>query len=141
MSYTPKNQFGFVESDCPAGQVKDLLFYNCTDPCAQGLAPTAGLCPEDYQGGGLPAVPSFPFPGDQPPGGVTDCPPGEFMNPFTNQCAKIPTLPSVPPPPPSPPLDAKQLAVTAQPAKAGTDPLLIVGAIALAGLIVWSWRK
>jgi len=133
MSYTPKNQFGFVESDCPDGQVKDLLFSNCTDPCAQGLAPTAGLCPEDYQGGGLPAVPSFPIPGDQPPGGVTDCPPGEFMNPFTNQCAKIPTLPSVPPPPPSPPLDAKQLAAQpAKPTKFPVVPLLIgVGIVGL----------
>ena len=31
---------------CPSGQVNDLATNNCTDPCADGSAPTNGACPQ-----------------------------------------------------------------------------------------------
>lgn len=72
---------------CAQGQVRDAVNGQCTNPCASGSAPAAGVC--------LPAVPGFPLgpqpqPGQQPgpqPNGGGGCPQGQVKDSVSGQCA------------------------------------------------------
>ncbi|MFO0618552.1 MAG: C1 family peptidase [Polyangiaceae bacterium] len=73
---------------CASGQIKDRILGSCVNACADGSAPTAGVC-------GLPG--GFPVPGGQPqPQPSGGCPEGQVNDPMTRQC--VAACPSGAPP-------------------------------------------
>lgn len=64
---------------CPAGQVHDAVLGTCSQPCASGSAPAAGVC--------LPALPGFPAPGQ--PAQPSSCPQGQAPDMMTGACTNL----------------------------------------------------
>jgi hypothetical protein len=73
-------------SGCAGGQVRDVVYRSCANPCAGGLPPAAGLCPPVFPGKPKPKQPP-PSPSDGPSG--NSCPSGEAPDVMNGQCKPL----------------------------------------------------